>query len=391
MTRTLRRLLPLAIALTSLFAASVPGNAMTVEERKALDLSIYSVTNPGASFFDVLARKDYVQSTKDPVVRKQVAKLATGASCQTYKALPPITGSLLVPMFYHDRDGWDVAAEPFIDFENGVTLLAGSQFVAKDTVSGQCLLDVLSQWAKQGAFLDLQYQKDAGLQTWFQAEGSLLAASIAYSIVRPQVQGADDQKKAIEDWLVAAALHHGTRVGADDGSCCNNHFYRRAAYSAMIGVLAGDNDMFRTGISAIYSALSEASPEGALPREMKRGQMAARYQNYAVTYLVFIAQVARMQGYDMFGLKVNGHTLDDIVHLAVGMLKDPQIAGKYSAVKVQQTEFSRQKQYAAWLEYLPGLSQRAGETADDLASRRPLYNRTVGGYLSLYLAAAPGS
>lgn len=60
----------------------------------------------------------------------------------------------------------------------------------------------------------------------------------------------------IDKWMVMVAKRHMSYKGGADGSCCNNHFYRRAVYAAIIGVLNKDDDLFRFGISAIYSALS---------------------------------------------------------------------------------------------------------------------------------------
>ncbi|HVY20014.1 MAG TPA: alginate lyase family protein [Bauldia sp.] len=387
---SLRRLLPLVLAAVATIGATTAAGAMSPDERAKLDLSGYTVQHPGAGYFDLAARKAYVAATDDRLIRKEVEKLRRGVSCKQYLQAPPIKGDLLVPMLYRDPQGWKVAAKPFLDFEDAVSSLAAAQFVAADATNGKCLLDVLGRWAKEGAFLDLKFASQEGLQTWFQTEGSLLAAALAYSIVRDQVPGANDQKKAIENWLVAVAQHHlGRTIYSDDGSCCNNHFYRRAAYAAAIGVLVNDDTLFRFGMSAIYSALSEANPDGSLPREMLRGQLAARYQNYATMYLVFIAQIARMQGYDMFALNVNGRRLDDIVGMAIRMLKDPQLAAAQSGSGSQQTDFSRQNQYLAWLAMLPGLDSHATGAADVVPADRPLYNRSLGGFLTLYFAPPP--
>jgi poly(beta-D-mannuronate) lyase len=267
-----------------------------------------------------------------------------------------------------------------------VSRLAASQFVAADTIHGQCLLRLLGHWADEKAFLDLNFT-GLGLQTWFQTEGSLLAAALAYSMVRDDVSGMEAEKRRIEAWLVAATRHHLSRKGSEEGSCCNNHFYRRAAYAAMVGVLVGDDELFRIGVSAVYSALSEATPDGALPREMKRGNLAALYQNYATMHLVFIAQIARMQGYDLFAIEANGRRLDDIVGMALRVLKDPSAVAGHSGVPIQAHEFTSRRQYLSWLELLPAISSRAQEASSILAAHRPLYNRSLGGFLTLYFAA----
>jgi poly(beta-D-mannuronate) lyase len=385
-----RALRPLCLILVSLLLLAVPSGlrpagAMTIKEREALDLGAYRVTHPGASFFDIAARKAAVRASSHPIIRAEIAKLRRDLGCQEFMDLPIIKGSLVVPMKYRNPEGWDIAAKPFLTFEDAVSRLAASQFVASDSVHGECLVKLLDHWAKEGAFLDLNFTR-VGLQTWFQTEGSLLAAALAYSIVRNDVAGMDEEKRSIETWLVAAARHHLSRKGAPDGSCCNNHFYRRSAYAAMIGVLVGDDRLFRLGVSAIYSALSEATPEGALLREMKRANLAALYQNYATMYLVFIAQIAKMQGYDLFAVEVNGRRLDDVVGMAIRVLKDPGAASGPSGVPVQSGQFATRRLYLSWLELLPGMSAHAEEAGQILATHRPLYNRSLGGFMTLYFA-----
>ncbi len=374
-------------------AAVLPSQAMTVAERAALDLSAYTVKYPGISYFDLAARRAFVRATADPVVIGEAEKLRRGESCQHALNLPVIKGKLAIPMKYRDPAGWEVGSGPFLNFEDTVSRLAGAQFVAADSFHGVCLIRLLARWAEEGAFLNLGFGK-GGIQTWFQTEPSLIAAALAYSVVKRDVPGMEAEKQAVENWLVAVARRHMSRKGAEDGSCCNNHFYRRATYAAMIGVLVGDNDLFRIGVSAIYAALSEATPEGALPLEMKRGQRAARYQNYATMYLVFIAQIARMQGYDLFALEVNGRRLDDIVDMALDMTIDPSVAAKFSGSLGQDSDFTRHGQYLSWIELLPGMSAHADRARTILADRRPLYNRSLGGFITLYFdsdCVAPGS
>jgi poly(beta-D-mannuronate) lyase len=384
--RTAARWLLSAAILLAANAGMSPGRAMTPEERAALDLSAYSVRHPGVSYFDLASRRAYVRDSVDPAVRAEARKLQRGVSCRQAFALPIIKGSLAIPLKYRDPAGWEVASAPFLSFEDAVSRLAAAQFVASDTFHGECLLKLLAHWATEKAFIDLSYGK-SGIQTWFQTEPSVIATALAYSIVRSAVPGMEDEKRTIDKWLVDVAHRHMSRQGGVDGSCCNNHFYRRATYAAMSGVIVGNDELFRVGVSAIYAALSDATPDGALPLEMKRGRMAARYQNYATMYLVFIAQIARVQGYDLFDIEVNRRRLDDIVDLAIDMLANPARAASLSGSAWQDDDFTRHGQYLSWLELLPAMSVHADKAAAILDDRRPLYNRSLGGFMTLYFAA----
>ena len=58
--------------------------------------------------------------------------------------------------------------------------------------------------------------------------------------------------------------------------------------------------------------------DGSLPLETARGARALWYQRHAVASLVVIAQMAAVQGIDLFGLQVDGRDL----HLAIDFLLD---------------------------------------------------------------------
>src|SRR3546814_14732872 len=67
----------------------------------------------------------------------------------------------------------------------------------------------------------------------------------------------------------------------------------------IVGVVADDDELFRTGLRSIYSALDDIGEEGALQLAMRRGWRATRYQNYSLLYLVMTMQVAYRQGYEL--------------------------------------------------------------------------------------------
>lgn len=374
----------LAVALLVVLAlAAGSAIAMTPAERSKLDLSAYRVTNTQAGLFDLAARRAELAGTTNQLLLKQVASIARQKLCAASLNLPVVDGRAVVPRFYEDRDGWRQGAEPFQDFENMASRLAGQQVVAPQTGAGTCLIDMLLRWARADAFLDIAFHT-SGLQTWFQAESSLFAAAAAYAVVRDDVPGRDADKRLIERWLVAAANNHLRYQGADDGTCCNNHFYRRGLYSLMIGILAKDDDLFRVGVSAVYSALSDTGPDGSLRLEMMRKEYSAKYQVYAVMHLVLIAQIAARQGYDLFRLEAYGHSLADVVDFAVATLLRPETAADAALTPRQDGGFLNDKQYFAWLELIAGYPQWRDATHSLLSGRRPTYNRALGGYLSLY-------
>lgn len=372
-----------AAAILLLMALSQPAQAMTIEERDGLDLSAYHVTDTRAGLFDLAQRRAELARATSPILVKQIAAVRRLDLCPASRQLPLVDGKKVIPPFYEDRDGWRQGAAAFQDFEELVGKLAGQQVVAPQSGAGTCLIDLLRRWADAKAFLDITFEI-SGLQTWFQTESSLYAAASAYSVVRDDIPGRDADKRAIEAWLVAAANNHLRYRGEEYGTCCNNHFYRRGLYALTIGILAEDDHLFRIGISAIYSALSDTGSEGALRLEMMRKEFSAKYQVYAVMHLALIARIAARQGYDLFALEAYGHKLSDVVDFAVANLLRPESAADAARTPRQETSFLDDKQYFAWLELIAGLPQWRDAAHTLLAGKRPAFNRALGGYLSLY-------
>jgi poly(beta-D-mannuronate) lyase len=374
--------LSLSLSLALALAAAAPATAMTTEERAALDLSAYVVTDPDAGYFDVAARRAALQATRDPALLKTLRRLRKPFSCETYLALPVQSELTHIPMLGKDREGWRAASEPYRDFEDAVSLLAAKSVIGEADAAG-CLVKLLDQWAVADAFPPL-VNPVANLQVWYQTESSLAAAALAYSTIRGTVRETHPETARIDDWLNRAARRHLAYPGGVQ-SCCNNHLYRRGLYASVIGVMTSDDELFRIGIAAIRSALSDSTPSGALPLEMARGRMAAHYQNFGAMYLALIVQVAARQGYDLSAPDDQGRTLATIFAFAQRGLENPGIVASEGVAEPQDQAFRDKRQYVAWLELLPPDELTDGARRL-LEAQRPVYNRSLGGYLTLYFA-----
>jgi len=248
----------------------------------------------------------------------------------------------------------------------------------------QCLLDLLSSWADRRALLAFDYNGNHG-QAWYAIQWSAAAAGLAYSIVRAEPSLGAQRKHAVEDWLAEVVTKQigfpGNRL-----SCCNNHRSWRGLQAAIAGVVSGDDRLFRYGIRAYAEALATMNPDGSLPHEMARGKRALHYQNFAILPLVFIAEIAARQGYDLYGLEVDGRH----IHLAVGFLlkalDDPAGLRLYTADE-QDTGFIERREELNWLEPYHRRFPRP-ETARWLNRLRPLSHNWTGGPGTLYFAGA---
>lgn len=382
MIRSLAAALPAAWAVAVLLLAlpAAAQDLFTLEERQALDLDRYVVVDPSAGYFDVTARRAWLQATADPLLRRTMDGLAMEVGCRDKLALPVIDHELRLPSFYRDHTAWREAIRPLFAFEDALSDLAGAFVATGDRYFADCLLDLLGRWAAADALSQFHYTP-AEPQAWFNIEDMLFAAGLGYAIVRDQTPDRVADKALIDAWLARIARNH-LSISGGPSSCCNNHFYRRALYATVIGVLTADDDLFRFGVKALLSALHEMGPRGEFPREMARDSRAVHYQNYALVYLIPIAELIERQGYAAYGLRVDGHTLHDAVAFALDLLSDPAQLGDLASA-TQDLEFIEDDQYFGWMEIW--LARFADPRIERwLTARRPVLNRSAGGYLTLF-------
>jgi len=371
----------MAMGSTDLSADPNLDDTLSREERLKLDLSEYRVTDTDASYFDVKARMALLEQTDNAILLQLRDKLSLGPSCRQETNSEPITTRGAIPGFYPNRAEWEQATGPLFDFEDSVSNLAGSFVASGDIYYAECLVDYLYRWAEAGALTDFVYDT-AEPQAWFSSESMLFAAAMAYSIVRPFIDGLEEEQAEIEQWLQDLALRHSEVSGPPKDSCCNNHLYRRALYASMIGVLVEDNDLFRFGVSAIYSALHDMTEEGALPLEMSRGRRATHYQNYALSYLITNMQIIHRQGYDIFNLEYENRNIHEGVDYLFEILEDPAALGDY-APQEQYSGFLRDPQYFTWMEiYLSHFEHQ--RMSSFIKQIRPVFSRSAGGHITLY-------
>ena len=375
--------LPRALVLALFGLGSLDASAETLsrEERLALDLSHYRVNDTDASYFDVEARMALLSETDNPILLQQQDEHSLGPSCQQLLNFKPVTTRGGIPGFYPNPEEWELATEPLFAFEDSVSTLAGAFVASGDTFYADCLVRFLHGWAEAKALTTFRYNSQEP-QAWFASESMLFAAAMAYSIVRPFVEDLEEERAEVERWLYGLALQHSAIHGEPEESCCNNHFYRRALYASVIGVLVEDDDLFRFGVSAIYSALHDMTESGALPLEVRRGRRATHYQNYALNYLVTNMQVIHRQGYDIFDLEYEGSNIHQAVDYLFRILDNPEALGDYAPLE-QFTGFLRDPQYFTWMDiYLSHFDHPP--MADFIRRVRPTYNRSAGGFITLY-------
>lgn len=368
--------------LRAALAATIARGTKATAERSTESDFLYHVRDPLAGYFDLVERRQIMRELPDLVVTQARLRAMDAPNCQRVNEIPVQNQRITIPSFYEDNAGWWEAVKPFRDFEDAVSNLAAANLVSIDRRYAECLIDLLTRWADRDGLTEFNYSSEYK-QGWFQVESTLFAIGHALAAVRPDVQHRSNDLKIIDDWLLRVGRSHFAIPGSPGGTCCNNHFYRRALYAAIIGVLTGDHQLFSSGMSAIHSALSEATSEGALPLEMARGELAGHYQNYSLMYLAMIAEIGARQGYSMWDMEIKGKSLHTLVDFNNRIMADANVVLKYSDVTEVSLRYREDMQYFAWYEiYLARFPNPQMEAW--IARRRPLYNRSLGGHLTAY-------
>ena len=350
---------------------ALAGFAASTGRGAADDLATYRVTDPNASFFAL-------ELPRDPAL----ANGRTVRACPEDTLARPVDYFVTMPAFYRDPEGWRRASAPFFAFEAQATGFAADYVRSGDPAHARCLLDLLFSWAERDALLAYDTEGNHG-QAWFAVQWSAASAGLAYSIVRAEPTLSARRKRAVEDWLSAVVAKQ-TGYPGTEVTCCNNHRSWRGLGAAIAGVVAGDDRLFRYGVDAYRAALASMNPDGSLPQEMARGGRALHYQNFAVLPLVFIAEIAARQGYDLYGLEVGGRHIHLAVDFLLRAMDDPAGLRRYTAEK-QDLAFIDRREELNWLE--PYHQRFPGpETARWLNRLRPLAHNWTGGPGSLYFA-----
>jgi poly(beta-D-mannuronate) lyase len=375
------RLARLVAALLVLVVMAPAAQAMTEAQRRALDLSGYRVVDRDAAFLDVAARTELLATTGNPMLADGALRLAARTGCAAATRIPVIDFPLRVPAFYPDPARWREIAVVLFAFEEAATDLAGAFVASGDAYFADCLVDLLDRWARRDALVDFHYADDAP-QAWYSTESMIFAAALSYSAVR-QAAAVDPAAAArIEDWLVRLARTH-SAIRHPGNACCNNHLYRRALYAGIVGIVAGDDALFRFAVGAVYSAISELTPRGAFRREMLRGDRAAHYQNYALLYLVPLMHLIERQGYPIFDLAIDGRTMADAVAFNMAVIADTAALDGL-APRQQWPGYLADPQYFAWMEVWLHHVDDPGVAAF-VRPYRPIFNRSMMGHVTLLL------
>lgn len=152
----------------------------------------------------------------------------------------------------------------------------------------------------------------------------------------------------IETWMarVVDAIDQNNLDGKRLSDAYNSR-YSRDLVNMTWGALTGDFGAFEKGLVRFDAALDDMREDGSLPGETMRKSYALSYQNLAISILVAMAEVAAVQGIDLYTRDREGRSL----HLAIAFLVNA--AEDFDMVRIYADlpqDLSRLRNHLSWSE-----------------------------------------
>jgi poly(beta-D-mannuronate) lyase len=365
----------LSIFLLCLMAAPFPGFA----KKNPIDQA--HIVNPSASFLDVVARRSELASATNSRV---LLALKDKRGCTNSEQPRPPAGRMVIPHHYLSGSSGQINPEeakatvPYQKLQDAVTDGASHYLATGDHSEAACVAGLLSRWAAANALLDYNYRESS--QAWYQVEWTLSSISLAYSIVQSDPAISPDQRSQILTWMHSVTDYMLDQdPHPDDHARENNHAYWRALCAASVGILTNDGKLYRRALEQYVRAIGQMNPDGSLPLEVARHENALHYQSFALTPLIMIAELAARQGADLYGIRVNGHTISDAVDFLVRASANLDLMKQYASEPQTFSLFSG-KRPPAWLEFWA--ARHPGTPWDSLLTQ-PLTDSIIGANATL--------
>lgn len=256
----------------------------------------------GTILFDAPARMEALKQGLLP----QVAKL-----CNAQKA-----GEVGAPIAGFKSTGQSDIEERAHKFGWHVMVLT-AHTLAGEASAAATLKQTLLSWASANAFENMESTHS----TFFPLKRLLLPIIIATSILEPTLSVSEN--KALRDWL--HSLMERTNMLFHGEVDVNNHRYLTDTSQMAWGIYNHDAKRYHQGIARFYAALDQMRVDGSLPLETRRGSRATWYMSLSLASLTAIAEMASLQGDDLFLANVDGKPLSLMFSYFISAAVNPMI------------------------------------------------------------------
>jgi poly(beta-D-mannuronate) lyase len=277
--------------------------------------------------------------------------------------VPAPLKSIDPPGFYDDAAGYADAVKPMRGFIAQLNKSA-------DAGQWSCTVDLLQAWAKADALMG----PISGYQGYY--ERSWAGTDFALVILRmpDDVRGANADKLAVVDkWLERIAI--ATRDSEAINHLHNNLVYWAGLNLVAIGTVANQPQLIDSGLLRAREGIRDIGPNGALEREVKRGNRALHYHTFALIPLVFMAELVQRRRINLY--QENDHAIGRLANLVIDAVQNPASFAKITPIKQDLFPWTFQDELS-WME-LYYARTKDGRLPALIAPRRPFSEWRLGG------------
>ena len=163
----------------------------------------------------------------------------------------------------------------------------------------------------------------------------------AYSFVKQAIDVPIAEDKIIKDWFKKIVkknehlMYKYSNYKAGSGATgtpkrAHNHALSSAMSHMQLGILLGDDKLFRTAFKNFEAAIKYQRKDGSMPIETRRGGRAMFYQARAMNALAVIAILAENQGYNIWDYEYKGKNYHNIVKFFIDFTENNEIVFEYA-------------------------------------------------------------
>lgn len=223
--------------------------------------------------------------------------------------IPAAVTTIDPPGYYDDAAGYARAVKPMRDF---IARLNASA----DKGDWSCAASLLESWAQADALMG----PISGYQGYY--ERSWAGTGFAMVILRMprDVREANRARfDTIDPWLERIAI--ATRDAEAINHLHNNLVYWAGLDLIAIGTVTGNASLVDSGLLRVREGIRDIGPDGALAREVKRGNRALHYHTFALLPLVFAAELVQRRHIDLY--RENDGAIGRLANLVIDAVDDP--------------------------------------------------------------------
>jgi hypothetical protein len=154
-----------------------------------LSFNTFAKGDSTRSYFDVQERMKLIEGHENNFKDYLPRKIKSDTS-----SFPiPINGTISIPYFYQDKEGYQEKSKPLVELESYISNLAASYVAFQNKRDLTCMIEGLKLWGKAGALLS--FNKG---QAWVNVGWTATSIALNYSIAKSQ----GFKSRFIEDWLI---------------------------------------------------------------------------------------------------------------------------------------------------------------------------------------------